>query len=88
VTRWGFASYRSWLDQRLRQAGLAGLVLTDGDREWPVGEGPPDGSVTADTYELFRMVSGRRTADQIRAYGWTTDPSPYLEIVSPYPLPT
>jgi uncharacterized protein (TIGR03083 family) len=88
VTRWGFASYRSWLDQRLRQAGLAGLVLTDGDREWPVGEGPPAGSVTADTYELFRMVSGRRTADQIRAYGWTTDPSPYLEIVSPYPLPT
>jgi hypothetical protein len=88
VTRWGFASYRGWLDQRLREAGLPGLVLTDGDREWPVGDGPPTGSVTADAYELFRMISGRRSADRIRTYGWTTDPAPYLEIVAPYPLPT
>jgi uncharacterized protein (TIGR03083 family) len=88
VIRWGFASYRGWLDQRLRQAGLPGLVLTDGESEWPVGDGPPAGSVTADAYELFRMISGRRSAERIRSYGWTTDPAPYLDIVAPYPLPT
>ena len=52
VTRWGFASFRGWLHQRLVQTRLPALVLMDGDREWTVGDGPPTGSVTADRYEL------------------------------------
>jgi uncharacterized protein (TIGR03083 family) len=88
VTRWGFASYRTWLHLRLRQLGLPALVLHDGTREWPVGVGPPAGTVTADQHELFRMIAGRRSADRIRAYDWTTDPEPYLAVIAPYPLPT
>ena len=87
MTRFGFASFRAWLHQRLRETGLPALVLPDGTKEWTVGDGPPAGSVTADRYELFRMVSGRRSADRIATYDWTTDPAPYLPVIAPYPLP-
>ena len=62
-------------------------MLRDGTKEWTVGDGPPAGCVTADRYELFRMVSGRRSADRIATYDWTTDPAPYLPVIAPYPLP-
>ncbi len=87
VGRWGFASFRGWLHQRLQQTGLPALVLADGDREWTVGDGPPSGSVTADRHELFRMIAGRRSAARILALDWTTDPAPYLPVIAPYPLP-
>ncbi len=87
VTRFGFASYRAWLHQRLLETGLPALVLRDGTKEWTVGEGPPAGCITADRYELFRMLSGRRSADRIAGYDWTTDPAPYLPVIAPYPLP-
>jgi uncharacterized protein (TIGR03083 family) len=87
VSRWGFAAYRSWLHLRLLESGLPALTLRDGEGEWTVGDGPPVGSVTAERYELFRMVSGRRSADRITAYDWTTDPAPYLPVIAPYPLP-
>jgi uncharacterized protein (TIGR03083 family) len=87
VTRWGFASFRGWLDQRLRETGLRALVLTDGTREWLLGDGSPDGVVTADQHELYRMITGRRSAARIRSYEWTTDPAPYLPVIAPYPLP-
>ena len=49
--------------------------------------GDPAGTVTARRYELFRMITGRRSAAEIRRYDWTTDPTPYLDVISPYPLP-
>ena len=85
--RFGFGAYRDWLHQRLVAEGLPGIRLTDGQREWSVGPGDPVGSVTAPAYELFRMITGRRSADGIRRYDWTTDPSPYLDVIAPYPLP-
>ena len=33
------------------------------------------------------MITGRRSATDIRRYDWTTDPTPYLTVISPYPLP-
>ncbi len=83
----GFGLYRDWLHQRLVQSGLPALRLSDGRREWLVGEGGPAASVTADAYELFRMLSGRRSARQITDYEWTGDPTPYLTVISPYGLP-
>ena len=38
----------------------------------------PVGSVTAEPFELFRAVTGRRSARQIRSLEWTVDPSPYV----------
>ena len=85
--RFGFAAYRDWLHQRLVEEGLPPIRLDDGEHRWTVGGGEPAGSVTAPTDELFRMITGRRSASRIRGYGWTTDPTPYLAVIAPYPLP-
>jgi uncharacterized protein (TIGR03083 family) len=87
VARSGFALYRAWLHERLRHCGLPALRLADGRREWVVGDGDPVAAVAATGYELFRMISGRRSARQIVAYRWTGDPTPYLPVIAPYPLP-
>lgn len=87
VTRWGFASFRGWLHQRLEETGTPAFALSDGSRDWVVGSGPPTGSVTAGQHELFRMIAGRRSAARIADYTWTTDPAPYLPLIAPYPLP-
>ena len=87
VARHGFGAYRDWLHQRLVECRLPAIELTDGRRSWVVGEGVPVGSVTASVYELFRTITGRRSADQIIGLPWTTDPRPYLTVISPYPLP-
>jgi uncharacterized protein (TIGR03083 family) len=87
VIRFGLGSYRGWLHQRLVTLGAPALRLSDGEAEWVVGNGSPVGSVTAPPYELFRTVTGRRSAAAIRALEWTTDPSPWLDVISPYPLP-
>ena len=63
------------------------LVLDGGGRQWQVGEGDPAGSVQTEPYELFRVISGRRSAEQIRSLRWTTDPATYLPVIAPYPLP-
>ena len=88
MSRFGFALYRDWLHQRLVHERLPALVLRDGRREWPVGEGQPAGAVTAEVHDLFRMISGRRSAATIADYRWTTDHTAYLPVIAPYPLAT
>ena len=91
VTRYGFASYRAWLDQRTTARGLAPLRLTDRTdpaSAWVLGgEGEPGASVEADAYDLFRAISGRRRLDDVRSWSWRGDPTPYLPVLSPYPQP-
>ncbi|MGZ8763282.1 MAG: maleylpyruvate isomerase family mycothiol-dependent enzyme, partial [Acidimicrobiia bacterium] len=57
---------------------LPPLRVVTGPRVWL-----PDGvyaveTLTADPFELGRALTGRRSADQIRALGWSTRPEPYL----------
>ena len=55
------------------------LQLSDGRRtSGGSATGNPAGTVTASASELFRMISGRRSAAQIGRYDWTTDATPYL----------
>ena len=59
-----------------------------GDADWrdallcttaaPVPATPPVGRLVSDRFELFRALTGRRSATQIRRFGWTVDPEPYL----------
>jgi uncharacterized protein (TIGR03083 family) len=86
-TKFGFAVYRAWLHLRITERGLPALRLSDGVRDWVAGDGPPAATVTASRRELFRAVSGRRSAARIRGYAWDGDPAPYLPVVAPYPLP-
>jgi len=84
VARFGFAMYRQWLHARIVDQGLPALRLRADGREWLLGQGEPAATVTADRYELFRTITGRRDADAVRGHGV---PDLYLSIISPYPLP-
>jgi uncharacterized protein (TIGR03083 family) len=87
VTRLALGVYREWLAQRLSAVGLPALRLDDGSKPWVAGRGEPVATLRAESFELFRAMSGRRTAAQIRELGWEGDPAPYLAVISPYPLP-
>jgi uncharacterized protein (TIGR03083 family) len=74
----GIKTYVSGL--RMRMEELPPLkVEAKGLRDYMVGKGEPAASVSAEPFELFRALGGRRTADQIRSYEWSGDPEPYLE---------
>jgi uncharacterized protein (TIGR03083 family) len=59
----------AWLGGVLR-SGFAGAVAA---------AGLPPVEASADDIEVFRGRLGRRTRDEVRAYGWSADPEPYLE---------
>jgi uncharacterized protein (TIGR03083 family) len=77
---------------QIAESGLAPLRLRAGVDEWLVGEGAPGATVIAEPYELARLICGRRTAEQIRAYLWDGDPEPYVALLTAIdlaePLPT
>ena len=45
------------------------------ERSYILGKGAPYAEVHTTGYELFRGIFGRRSADQIAAWSWTTAPS-------------
>ncbi len=58
--------------------GLAPLQIVTGPRTWdPEGVDAVE-ALTADPFDFGRAISGRRSADQIRGFEWSTDPEPYL----------
>lgn len=62
------------------QAALAeasGGVVTNGAPPM-VSDAEPAGSLKVSPFELVRALSGRRSRDQIAAFGWSVDPTPYL----------
>lgn len=87
VTRYAYGVYREWFGQRLSVAGLPAVRLDDHTRVWSVGDGEPAITVRGDRFELFRALSGRRTEARIRSLDWDADPSAYLPVIAPYPLP-
>lgn len=91
VGRHGFGSYRAWLSERLADRGIAPLRLTDSEdpsSTWVLGgDAQPAACLEAGRHELFRAISGRRRAEDVRSWPWRGDPSPYLPLLSPYPPP-
>ena len=57
---------------------MAPLRVRSGNNEWVTGEGEPGATLEAPLFELFRALSGRRSADQIRGYDWSGDREPYI----------
>jgi uncharacterized protein (TIGR03083 family) len=43
-------------------------------------------SLKGDRFELFRAMTGRRSAEQIRGFQWSTDPEPYLPLFAQGPF--
>jgi hypothetical protein len=48
--------------------------------------GAPVGSVSAPTFELFRALTGRRSAAQIRTLDWSVEPGPFLALFDLWPF--
>jgi uncharacterized protein (TIGR03083 family) len=75
--------------QVLAAAEAPTLLLRAPDaREWWLGT--PDGAgavtVTVAAFDVFRGLAGRRSADQVRGWAWSSDPEPYLRAGLPYPF--
>jgi uncharacterized protein (TIGR03083 family) len=71
------------LGTQLRERGLGTLRVSTPERAWTVGErdGADHGvpvSVEVSSFELFRGLTGRRSAAQIARFRWSADPGPYL----------
>lgn len=87
TTAIAFAVSRDWLRMRLDRAELSALRMRCAGREWVMGHRPVGITVGGDRFELFRAITGRRTRAQLLALDWDNDPTPFLEVLSPYPLP-
>jgi hypothetical protein len=73
AVRLGLVRYRNALHERVAAAGLP----------------PLDVHRLAPDFELFRALTGRRTADQLRGYDWgAIDPEPYVAVFSAYGMAT
>ncbi|MEU4740322.1 maleylpyruvate isomerase family mycothiol-dependent enzyme [Actinosynnema sp. NPDC023658] len=70
------------VDKRLRARHLPALRITleHGDRV--LGEGDPVGGLRTSSFELLRVLGGRRSEEQVRALDWDTDPGPWLPVLS------
>jgi len=54
-------------------------AIAAGETPTPVDR-PAEIRLTASPFELFRAMTGRRSAEQIRRLDWSGDPSPYLPL--------
>lgn len=55
-------------------AGALRLTTPDGTTT-TCGTGEPTGAVTADRFELFRAMTGRRSTEQVRSWSWEGEPA-------------
>lgn len=82
---WGVAVLASMCDE----ADTTMLVQTEAGSAM-VGSGARQVGLRVDRYELFRTMTGRRSAEQIRTFRWDGEPAPELlvfPIFTPRPTP-
>lgn len=84
ATRMALVRYCSAVMERVTEAGLPTLELVADDLRWTSSTGEVAVSLPASPFELFRVLTGRRSAAQTSALPWTGDPAPYLHLLSPY----
>jgi uncharacterized protein (TIGR03083 family) len=80
ASRVALAGYCFGVDHRVRALDLPAMTLRYDGKERTLGEGPVAAVVTADRWELLRMLAGRRSRAPIMHLDWTGDPEPYLAL--------
>ena len=77
-----------WHNDVLNRAGVPALHVQSEYQDWWLGnpDDPHAVIVEAPLYEVFRALAGRRNADQMRAWRWSSDPEPYIAAGLPYPF--
>jgi hypothetical protein len=83
-TRSGIARWRAHLPDH----GVGSLRVDVGDwREFWCGQPSDDAlSLEVDTWDMFRLLFGRRSRSQVAALCWSNDPTPVLDAGLPYPF--
>jgi uncharacterized protein (TIGR03083 family) len=77
-----------WTGSKLEKSGLPALRIVAGPQEWTLGQGEVGATLTASPEVVGRVLSGRRSAAQVRTLPWDGDCSPYLDHISVFgPLP-
>lgn len=76
------------LGRRIDEQGLPALRFVAGGVERVAGRSGPGATVeVGGDFELLRGLTGRRTEDEVRAWRWDGDPTPYLPLLSIFPYP-
>jgi len=77
------------LAESIRARRLPPLRVRSGDRELIAGDGDPAATLDGSPFELFRALTGRRSADQIRALDWDGDAEVFVPAFEfgPFTLP-
>lgn len=88
ATKIAFAGFTMMLTARGAAACVPPLRIETTRGGVSIGEGDATQVLELDWYELLRVSSGRRSASQIADLFRPVDVTPYLQIISPYPLPT
>lgn len=66
-------------DRLVADSGSAPIEVRSAGRIWKVGgDGEPGTTLTAEPFDILRMVTGRRSTAQVKAMDWSADPSPWL----------
>lgn len=71
--------FLSALDQAWREDGIPALRILTEDKALDIGGEEPGTSVEMSWWEIGRVVSGRRSIDQVQALTWSGDPTPWLD---------
>ena len=64
----------TFLTKKAEAQSLPTLRVVSDDVDHTIGEGEPQATLRASTFELFRTLHGRRTPDQVRELEWAGDP--------------
>lgn len=67
------------VDQDLREKDLPALRIQVENTSFTVGEGEPQGSITLHWFEVFRVLSGRRSRTQVAVLPWDGDSEMWLD---------
>lgn len=71
--------YLNALDQAWKEDGVPPLRVLTENTSLDIGGGNPEVSVEMSWWEIGRVVSGRRSVDQVKALAWSGDPDPWLD---------
>lgn len=80
--------YLDTTHEALTAGGVGAIAVVCGNERWILGQEPVVATLTADRYDVFRCLGGRRGAIQIRAMTWSGQIDAVLPYLSAYPLPT
>jgi hypothetical protein len=79
--------YLDSFHETLVEAAVGAVHVRASGDDWTLGQGEVVASWSADRFEVFRALGGRRDEGQLRAHEWTGDVDRVLPFVSRYGQP-